>query len=189
MNLIFSITPADYAGEIMCAEWELPVGRLFLASSAEGLCAVAFADGADEMRARLKRRLPRARFTEGISGDIGAAIGAIGSFGNCRSIGNCGSIGTLCLAPAAPTDFQLRVWRALLAVPRGATATYARIAADIGRPKALRAVGAAIGANPLAILVPCHRIVPSQGGIGRYHWGADRKIALLRAEATVSRRL
>lgn len=162
MEVIFGRTPADYAGTVVCCECASAVGQLFVAWTDFGLCAVAFADGADEMRERLARRLPRAAFAQG----------SIGSFEN---------FGSLRLAPVG-TDFQLEVWRALTCVPRGSVATYTQIAAAVGRPSALRAVGTAIGANPLAILVPCHRIVPAQGGVGRYHWGSHRKLALLRAE-------
>lgn len=171
MNLIWSRTPTDYSGEIACGMCDSPYGPLFVAESSEGICALAFADGADEMRCRLRRRLPRATLVE--------------SSRSTRSTRS--TLNTLRLAPAG-TDFQLAVWRALTEVPAGTTATYAQIAAAIGRPTAHRAVGAAVGANPIAILVPCHRILPSDGTLGRYHWGVARKAALLSAEG-LSRRL
>lgn len=80
------------------------------------------------------------------------------------------------------TDFQKSVWRALLDVPGGQTASYAAIAEKIGRPRALRAVGSAVGANPVSLLLPCHRIVRSDGQLGNYRWGMDRKQGLLDAE-------
>ena len=80
------------------------------------------------------------------------------------------------------TDFQKSVWRALLEIPFGERTSYGQMAAALGRPKASRAVGSAVGANPVSLLVPCHRVLPSSGQIGNYRWGADRKRALLDAE-------
>lgn len=80
------------------------------------------------------------------------------------------------------TEFQNQVWNALSQITYGQTCTYKDIAEMIQHPKALRAVGTAIGNNPLAIILPCHRIVPKQGGIGNYHWGSTLKEALLELE-------
>ncbi|MGJ8649051.1 MAG: methylated-DNA--[protein]-cysteine S-methyltransferase [Opitutaceae bacterium] len=85
------------------------------------------------------------------------------------------------LAPQG-TPFQLAVWRALIDVPHGERVSYQSIAQAIGKPKANRAVGSAVGANPISILIPCHRVIQSTGAIGNYRWGADRKLALLDAE-------
>lgn len=82
------------------------------------------------------------------------------------------------------TDFQKTVWRALLDIPSGNTVSYGMIANKIGRPKAFRAVGSAIGANPISLLIPCHRVVPATGGTGNYRWGSDRKRAILEKERT-----
>ena len=84
------------------------------------------------------------------------------------------------------TDFQKTVWRALLEIPVGSQVTYKQIATNIGQPTASRAVGSAIAANPIALLIPCHRVVPQSGGVGNYRWGSDRKLALLTAEADSS---
>jgi len=81
------------------------------------------------------------------------------------------------------TEFQVRVWRALRQIPAGHTTSYADLARRIGQPSAVRAVANACGANPVAILVPCHRIVRSDGSLGGYRWGVERKRALLAAEA------
>jgi AraC family transcriptional regulator of adaptative response/methylated-DNA-[protein]-cysteine methyltransferase len=86
-----------------------------------------------------------------------------------------------CLSPVG-TDFQKSVWRALLEIPFGKQLNYKEIAAKIGQPDASRAVGSAIAANPIALLIPCHRVVPASGGTGNYRWGPDRKLALLEAE-------
>src|SRR5690606_15249280 len=80
------------------------------------------------------------------------------------------------------TVFQQRVWQALRAIPPGTTATYAEIAARIGAPKASQAVGQACGANPLAVAIPCHRVVRHDGALSGYRWGIDRKRELLRRE-------
>lgn len=80
------------------------------------------------------------------------------------------------------TDFQQSVWRALLEIPFGKLLNYKEIATHIGQPGASRAVGTAIAANPIALLIPCHRVVPASGGAGNYRWGSDRKLALLEAE-------
>ena len=81
------------------------------------------------------------------------------------------------------TDFQLRVWDALLRIPMGRACTYSSIAAGIGAPKASRAVGAAVGANPLSFVVPCHRAIGKSGALTGYHWGLTRKRAILGWEA------
>lgn len=81
------------------------------------------------------------------------------------------------------TEFQRSVWRALLEIPSGGRISYSEIARRVGRPKASRAVGAAVGANPIALLIPCHRVVYSSGGTGNYRWGPDRKQALLEMES------
>jgi AraC family transcriptional regulator of adaptative response/methylated-DNA-[protein]-cysteine methyltransferase len=80
------------------------------------------------------------------------------------------------------TAFQLEVWRKLLEIPRGETRTYAQLAAELGRPRAVRAVGRACGSNRIGVLVPCHRVIASDGSLAGYRWGLDRKRALLAAE-------
>lgn len=82
------------------------------------------------------------------------------------------------------TSFQLKVWESLLTVPRGSLATYGDIAQKIGKPKAARAVGTAIGSNPVAFLIPCHRVIQSSGHLGGYMWGATRKSAMIGWEAS-----
>ena len=86
------------------------------------------------------------------------------------------------LAPQG-TDFQRSVWRQLLEIPWGQTAHYGQIATALGQPAAARAVGSAIAANPICLLIPCHRVVPLAGGCGQYRWGSERKRQLLIAEA------
>lgn len=80
------------------------------------------------------------------------------------------------------TNFQLKVWEALLQIPPAAVTTYANIAAHIGAPNAVRAVGSAVGSNPIAVLIPCHRVIRKVGGFGEYRYGTARKKALLERE-------
>ena len=85
------------------------------------------------------------------------------------------------------TPFQLEVWRKLLEIPRGETRTYSQLAAELGRPRAVRAVGRACGLNRIGVLVPCHRVVGADGNLTGYRWGIERKRALLTAEAAGNR--
>jgi AraC family transcriptional regulator of adaptative response/methylated-DNA-[protein]-cysteine methyltransferase len=84
------------------------------------------------------------------------------------------------------TPFQLKVWEALLRIPLGSLATYGQVAAFIQQPSASRAVGSAVGDNPVAFLIPCHRVIQSTGVFGNYHWGAERKTAIIGWEAAQS---
>jgi AraC family transcriptional regulator of adaptative response/methylated-DNA-[protein]-cysteine methyltransferase len=83
------------------------------------------------------------------------------------------------------TDFQRKVWKALKGIPKGKTSTYSAIAKQVGHPRALQATGSAIGANPIAYLIPCHRVLRSDGGMGGYRWGLERKREMLSWEADV----
>ena len=84
------------------------------------------------------------------------------------------------------TDFQLKVWQALLQIPSGRLSTYGTMAAQLGNPKAARAVGTAIGDNPVAYIIPCHRVIQSGGQPGGYHWGISRKNAIIGWESALS---
>lgn len=83
------------------------------------------------------------------------------------------------------TPFQRAIWQALLGIPRGETRTYREIASAIGKPRATRAVGSAVGANPIAVIIPCHRVIRADGALGGYAWGVDAKIRLLQSEGVV----
>jgi len=87
------------------------------------------------------------------------------------------------------TNFQVRVWRALLALPEGTVTTYGQLARHIGEPRSARAVGGAVGANPIAWLIPCHRVIRESGELSHYRWGNTRKAALLAWEAARSSRV
>jgi AraC family transcriptional regulator of adaptative response/methylated-DNA-[protein]-cysteine methyltransferase len=170
------MTPAAYARggagvAIASAIVQSPLGWMLVAVSGRGVCAVRFGGS----RAALERAL-REEFPAALRGPatprLRAALAAIA--GRAPD-------------PALPLDvrataFQRRVWQALRAIPRGRTRTYGEIARAIGRPRAARAVGAACAANPVAVLVPCHRAVRGDGGLGGYAYGVARKRALLARE-------
>ena len=148
-----------------------PFGECLVARTARGLCRIEFTDDdRDSSLARLRSTHSTARFQRV---DLAALADQIF---NAES-------GEALPVDAAGTEFQQQVWAALRQLPRGATCSYADLAAAIGRPRAARAVGRAVGSNPVAVLVPCHRVLPAAGGGGGYRWGPGRKLALLEWEA------
>lgn len=176
----FGMTPsamkAGGKGEVI--RWgvaDSPLGKVLAATTGRGLCAVLFADSDGEAAAALRERFPQAALRRDDAG-VGEALEAV--------------LSELTEKPAAQalpfdvraTAFQQRVWQALREIPRGETRTYAQIAAEIGAPKAVRAVGTACGTNPLAVLVPCHRVVGTDGKLTGYRWGVERKRKLLEME-------
>lgn len=145
-----------------------PFGRIHAAASDRGLAYLAFVDGSDEAAtAELKRRWPRAAFSR----DDAAAAGIADQAFMQRA-------GRLVLAPVG-TNFQVKVWQALLELGSRGPTSYGELAEAIGRPGASRAVGQAVGANPVAWLIPCHRVLRRDGALGGYHWGVERKRAML----------
>jgi AraC family transcriptional regulator of adaptative response/methylated-DNA-[protein]-cysteine methyltransferase len=151
---------------------ETNLGQMLLAHTERGICRLSF----DEGEAELAVRFPNAALVEGgvyTRALVGSAIAAIRDPQNM---------------PDLPLDlrgtaFQQAVWLALRDIPAGETRTYADIAAQIGQPNAVRATGSANGANPVSVLVPCHRVIRADGGLGGYAWGLERKRALLAREA------
>jgi AraC family transcriptional regulator of adaptative response/methylated-DNA-[protein]-cysteine methyltransferase len=152
------------------------LGRVAAAVSAKGLRAVVFADSPSEALADLERRFPRARFSEDSAG-LAAVLADIAGL-VVRP-----STSIQLKLDAHGTELQEKVWAALRDIPPGETASYADVARAIGRPEAVRAVAQACGANPLAVVTPCHRVVRSDGSLSGYRWGQDRKRALLAREA------
>lgn len=152
-----------------------PLGRLLVAGTAKGVCAVAIGATDAELERTLAREFPEATRVrdQRLASRRAAAIVALIAGRRPRA--------DLPLDVQA-TAFQWQVWRALAAIPRGATRTYAEVAAAIGRPRAVRAVGRACATNPVAIAIPCHRVVPAAGGLGGYRWGVARKKQLLEQE-------
>jgi AraC family transcriptional regulator of adaptative response/methylated-DNA-[protein]-cysteine methyltransferase len=157
---------------------ESPLGLMLVAATDAGVCAILFGANAEELLSDLRRRFPKAELVaaDGGGGWLSDAVAFVAS-----------QLTEHPLARGFPIDlrataFQQRVWDALLAIPRGETRCYSEIAREIGRPQASRAVGAAIGMNPLAVVVPCHRAIGKDGSLTGYHWGLDRKRRLLAAE-------
>jgi len=155
---------------------ETSLGLALAARSDAGLRLVTLGDDAQALKADLDGRFKHARIVpdaEGLAADL-AAVAALIEHPDQRP--------TLPI-DAQGTELQQAVWAALREIPAGATASYADIARAIGRPSAFRAVAQACGANPLAVITPCHRVVRSDGGLSGYRWGVERKRALLAREA------
>ena len=153
-----------------------PFGEALYVMSGRGLAGIAFADDTPGARAialaDMQSRWPLATFRQAPEASAGLAASAF--TGTPRE-----KIPLLLIG----TPFQIQVWQALLRVPLGQATTYADVAAHIGRPKAVRAVGTAIGRNPISFLIPCHRVLRGSGALGGYHWGLTRKRAILAWEA------
>jgi AraC family transcriptional regulator of adaptative response/methylated-DNA-[protein]-cysteine methyltransferase len=158
-----------------------PFGECLAAQGPRGVCRLSFVLGGRK-RAwdDLKRLWPRARWQRD---DAAAQKLLAGMFARP---GRSKARQPLTLSVKG-TDFQLRVWRALLRVPFGRLTTYGQLAAAMGAPSAARAVGAAVGKNELAWLIPCHRVIRRTGAAGGYRWGAARKRAMLAWEASAGR--
>src|SRR6267142_2010736 len=151
------------------------LGRLLVAATTRGVCAVAMGSSDDELTRMLTREYPAAS----IAGDAGT----LASWTGAILAHLAGRQPRLDLPlDVQATAFQWQVWQALAAIPYGETRTYKEVAASIGRPTAVRAVARACASNPVALAVPCHRVVASAGGEGGYRWGIARKKALLASE-------
>jgi len=159
------------------------LGWLAMAATARGVCFAQFGDDAAALRAELAREFPKATLlASDAQGRLDAWIDALDAH-----------LARSAPAPDLPLDlrgtaFQMRVWRFLQGIPLGETRSYADVAHAIGAPKATRAVGTACGANRVAVLVPCHRVLRGDGGLSGYRWGIERKRALLEAEGSVPAR-
>jgi AraC family transcriptional regulator, regulatory protein of adaptative response / methylated-DNA-[protein]-cysteine methyltransferase len=162
--------------DIRFAIGQCVLGAILVAQSARGVCAIALGDDPQALVRDLQDRFPKARL---IGGDAGfeALVAKVVGFVEAPGVGLDLPL------DVRGTAFQQRVWQALRAIPPGSTASYADIAARIGAPKSVRAVAQACGANPLAVAIPCHRVVRSDGALSGYRWGVERKRALLLKEA------
>ena len=162
--------------EIRYAVVPSPLGRVLVAATTRGVCAVSLGDAEADLIERLDEEFPHARLTEDAS--------ALREWTHQVVDHLAGRLPVLDLPlDIRATAFQWRVWMALRTIPRGETRTYAQVAASIGQPGSARAVARACATNPVALTVPCHRVVPAAGGVGGYRWGASRKQALLAREA------
>ena len=148
-----------------------PFGRTLAIATDRGLCGLAFSEevGDDAAMADMRQRWPEATYVENPSAVAPFVEAAFG-----------GGEATLHLIGA---PFQIKVWEALLSVPSGHVTTYSDLARAIGAPKAVRAVGTAVGRNPISWLIPCHRALRKTGALGGYHWGLPVKRAMLAWES------
>ena len=178
---IEAMTPGEYArgGEGIVIEFGFhpsPFGTALLMTTGKGLCGLAFADDGEENAALadMKARWPKAEYREAPERTRALAEQV---FDAAR--GNDVPIGLHLLG----TPWQIKVWEALLAIPEGRLTTYKAIAKAINKDSASRAVGTAVGRNPISYLIPCHRVLGSDGALHGYHWGLSRKRAILAVEA------
>jgi AraC family transcriptional regulator, regulatory protein of adaptative response / methylated-DNA-[protein]-cysteine methyltransferase len=171
----------ETAGEVDSTGWTIlhgqaktPFGAWLVAESPRGIVSLSFGE-CPQSEAELRQQWPGALFRrdDAVAEQITRSIFEL---------------------PSEPlrvfvkgTAFQLAVWRELTRIPPGSTTTYAQLARSIGHPAATRAVGTAVGRNPLAYLIPCHRVIRSDGGLGGYRWGVERKEAMLRREKIARR--
>jgi len=173
ISLFLNQAGAVMEQEITVVEYDIcgtEFGDCLLARTEAGFCRIDFSDAGPEAA------------VESLRADWpGAELRRVSLADSSQAIFSGRAQNQIDMAPAG-TAFQQQVWRALCRIPRGATRSYAQVAAEIGQPQAARAVGQAIAANPLAVLVPCHRVLPVAGGTGGYRWGPTRKSALLAAE-------
>jgi AraC family transcriptional regulator, regulatory protein of adaptative response / methylated-DNA-[protein]-cysteine methyltransferase len=175
-----ALTPGDYRRDDLVLAYgfhDSPFGEAIVVAAPRGMAGLGFVDGGDRAAALadMARRWPRARLLED--------AGATGPYARR-------AFDPALWRPEAPlrvvmigTDFELRVWETLLSVPMWRATTYSDIARKIGRPKAARAVGAAVGRNPISFVVPCHRVLGRSGALTGYHWGLARKQAIIGWEA------
>jgi AraC family transcriptional regulator of adaptative response/methylated-DNA-[protein]-cysteine methyltransferase len=176
---IEGMTPAEYknGGKALSINFsyaETPFGNIIVASTPKGICYMAFADDKDTAFNELYAQFPNASYYQVV--DM-AQQNALNIFKSDWS-----QLSKIKLHLKG-TDFQLKVWEALLKIPAGGLNTYSNVANTVKLPNASRAVGSAIGANPVAFLIPCHRVIKSTGEFGQYHWGANRKTAIIGWEA------
>lgn len=182
MVTLEAVSPGEYraGGAGLEMRWGVhptPFGEAFVAATGRGICALEFLTGRapEEAAAELAEAWPAAAVLH----DPASTAPHVGRV--FPPTGFC---------PEGPfhllvrgTNFQVRVWQALLRIPSGAVISYGDLARRLGKPGAARAVGGAVGANPISYLIPCHRVVREATGLGHYRWGAERKHALLAWEA------
>lgn len=179
------MTPAEYknGGAALTINYsfaESPFGDIIVASTTKGICYIAFADDRNNALNELKNQFPNAIYNQ-----FADAMQQNAMFIFQKDWSKLPDI----KLHLKGTDFQLKVWDALLKIPMGGLQTYASIAQLINSPQANRAVGSAIGANPVAFLIPCHRVIRSTGETGQYHWGSTRKSAIIGWEAAMANNL
>lgn len=174
-----AMSPGEFAlgGAGLVIRWgwfDSPYGPALVMGTDRGICGLGFAAemGADETLQDLTRRWPAATFRRDEDALRPWAVAAFGGGANAD---------TALHLIGAP--FQIKVWEALLHIPEGRVTTYSDLARVVGHPKAVRAVGTAVGRNPISLLIPCHRALRKSGELGGYHWGLPVKRAMLAREA------
>jgi AraC family transcriptional regulator, regulatory protein of adaptative response / methylated-DNA-[protein]-cysteine methyltransferase len=174
------MTPGEYrnGGEQLAINYsfaESPFGTIIIASTHKGICYMAFADGEEEVALQeLKNQFPNAKYRQ-----LSDTIQQNALFIFTQDWNKLHEI----KLHLKGTAFQIKVWEALLRIPMGELSTYSGIAGKLNQPLASRAVGSAVGANPVAFLIPCHRVIKASGEFGNYHWGSTRKNAMIGWEA------
>ncbi|GAB3015618.1 methylated-DNA--[protein]-cysteine S-methyltransferase [Niabella terrae] len=179
---IEGMTPAEYKHggknlQIRYSYKSSPFGPILIASTAKGICYLAFEAEGKAGFSQLRQRFPQADFQQQTDALQERALQIFRKEPE--------SLDQIKLHLKG-SPFQLKVWESLLQIPLGQVATYGRIASDMGQPGASRAVGTAIGSNPVGYLIPCHRVIQATGHIGGYRWGPTRKSAILGWEAAHS---
>jgi AraC family transcriptional regulator of adaptative response/methylated-DNA-[protein]-cysteine methyltransferase len=180
-NQVLGMTPTKYrAGgvntEIRFAIGECSLGSILVAQSERGVCAILLGDDPEQLARELQDRFPQANLIGG-DAEFERLVARVVGFVEAPKLGLDLPL------DLRGTAFQQRVWQALREIPAGETASYAEIANRIGSSKSVRAVAQACGANALAVAIPCHRVVRTDGGLSGYRWGVERKRALLDREA------
>ena len=150
-------------------------GKIIIASTSKGVCHIAFDDDNEQALQSLIKRFPNAEYQQSFDTFQQDALSIFES--------NWQQLDQIKLHLKG-TQFQLKVWEALLTIPEGELTSYHRVAQKINKPNASRAVGTAIGKNPIAFLIPCHRVIQSNGNFGNYKWGSSRKSAIIGWEAS-----
>lgn len=178
---LLGMTPSAFrAGgrdvEIRFAIGQCTLGAILVAASARGICAILLGDDPDALARDLQDRFPKATL-------IGADAGFEATVAQVVGLVEAPQLGHALPLDVRGTAFQQRVWQALRAIPAGETVSYAEVAQRIGAPTSMRAVAQACGANALAVAIPCHRVVRSDGALSGYRWGVERKRSLLEREA------
>lgn len=155
---------------------QTPLGEIVIGRSSKGLCWLGFMIGGykGDGFSRMQAYFPQSKLVrdEAQTKDLMQEIMTAWKSDRLRDIA----------LDLRGTDFQCAVWKALLNIPRGEVKSYGAVANDVGRPKAFRAVGSAVGENPVSLIIPCHRVVQASGALGNYGWGVDLKKKILRLE-------
>jgi AraC family transcriptional regulator of adaptative response/methylated-DNA-[protein]-cysteine methyltransferase len=180
------MTPGEYrnGGAMLNINYsfaDTPFGKVIVASTAKGICHMAFVDeGEEKALEQLKTNFPNAVYNQLVDRIQQNALFIFTQDWSRLDVIKLHLKGT---------DFQIKVWETLLKVPAGGLTTYASLAKKAGSENAYRAVGTAVGSNPVAFLIPCHRVIKSTGEVGQYHWGSTRKNAIIGWEAALNERV